>query len=198
MKFAAAIKKSITYLSSDEFKGRDDAETTVASIPTLIKINKGGFLTDNSQEGLILKGKNPETKKSYVIKERAYVSGFMPHAAAPKFVEHVNTFSDKVAFIIYSNPSPAFEKAFMSGPVDELPKVTLTISSLGQTPFKEDTKTFTSLPTKIVNFQKEAVHLNTSEPVDYVQVFDPQYGRKASAPNGLYKAILAGLSKAHK
>jgi hypothetical protein len=117
----------------------------------------------------------------------------MPHAVATKFVEQINTFSDKVAFIIYSNPSPAFEKAFMGGPVDKLPKVTLTISSSGGTPFKEDTKTFTVLPTKIVNFQKEAVHLNTSESVDYVQVFDPQYGRKASAPNDLYKAILAAL-----
>ena len=193
MKFADAIKKSIAYLSSDEFKEREDADTTIASIPTLIKINKGGFLTDNSQEGLVLRGKNPETKKTYVIKERAYVSGFMPHAVATKFVEQINTFSDKVAFIIYSNPSPAFEKAFMGGPVDKLPKVTLTISSSGGTPFKEVTKIFTVLPTKIVNFQKEAVHLNTSESVDYVQVFDPQYGRKASAPNGLYKAILAAL-----
>lgn len=56
MRFAAAQKQTLDYLSSAEFKEREDAQTTVSSLPILKKIVEKGFVTDNSQEGIINSG----------------------------------------------------------------------------------------------------------------------------------------------
>ncbi len=199
MKFADAQKKMLEYLSSDEFKSREDAETTVSSVPILKRIIKSGFLTDNSQEGLITNGFNPDSKRYYHIEERAYVTGFIPHEKALAFVAWMNTYTDKVAFVIDSDPSKAFDTLFFEGDTKLVSSIPVTVSGSSTTKkaitkLEPDTQLTTRLPAKVVDFQKKNVHLNKTEKALYVAVFDPKYGRKAANNQGLYGDILKGLA----
>ncbi len=198
MKFEDAKKRMVKYLTSEEFKTREDAENTQDSVPILIKIIQHGFITDNSQEGSISNGYNLDTKMYYHIEERAYVTGFMKQEKARAFVEWINSYTDKVALIIHSEPSKEFETLFYEGDVKAIPSIPVTIQGSSKTkgaitalhPFS---KLSTILPTKIVDFERKQVHINKSERVEYVQVFDPKYGRKATSKQGLYADILKGL-----
>ena len=105
MKFDEAIKHSIDYLNSSEFRNREDAQTTIKSIPLIIKINSMGFLTDNSQEGLILKGYNPDSKNYYEIKERAYISGFMKKENGLELINWINMNTEMTAFEVLNEPT---------------------------------------------------------------------------------------------
>ena len=199
MKFADAQKKMIEYLSSDEFTSREDAETTVSSVPILKRIVRGGFLTDNSQEGLIMNGFNPDSKRYYHIEERAYVTGFLKSEKALALVAWINSYTDKVAFVIDSDPSKAYDTLFFEGDTKLVPSIPVTVEGSSPTKGKitklEPATTLTTrLPEKVVEFQKKNVHINKAEKVFYVAVFDPKYGRKAAGVGGLYADILKGLA----
>lgn len=198
MKFIDAQKRMITYLSSDEFKIREDADDTQGSIPILKKIIQKGYITDNSQEGSIINGYNPDSKHYYHIEERAYVTGFMKQEKARQFVDWINTYTDKVAIIIHNEPSKEFETLFYEGDVKAIPSIPVTVSGSSKTKIKikdlyPHSKLITILPTKTIDFERKQVHINKSESIEYVQVFDPKYGRKAAGTNGLYGDIIKGL-----
>lgn len=199
MKFEDAQKKMIAYLSSDEFKTREDAESTLKSIPILKKIIQKGFITDNSQEGLILDGQNPDTKRQYHIEERAQVTGFLKTEVAYKFVTWLNTQTDKVAQIIEEESSKEFETLFQEGDTKLVPSIPVTVSgsATAKNKIKEldpDTTLPSRLPSSVVQFQKKNVSLNKSEKVLQIATFDPKQGRNASGPNGLQSDILKGLA----
>ena len=101
MKYSKAIHKMIKYLDSDEFSNRNDAKNTIKSIPILKNINKKGYLTTDSQEGILSSGKHYITGKNFKMKERAYIIGFIKTQDAIKYSENLNKNSDKVAMIIY-------------------------------------------------------------------------------------------------
>ena len=198
MKFAEAQRKMIQYLASPEFKSREDAETTLKSVPLLQMIIKQGYITDNSQEGLILTGFNPDTNRHYRIEERAYITGFMKEARGRKFVEWLNTYTDKVSFIIHSEPSKQFEKLFYEGDRQAIPSVPVTVSGSSETkqPIKilyPDTKLITIFPSSLMDATRKQAHINKAEHVVYICCFDPKYGRKASGPKGLYTDCMKGL-----
>jgi len=177
MKFKEVQKNIISYLSSEEFKSREDAQTTNTDL--LIEINKLGFITENSQEGVIQKGYNKETKLSYEIHERAYVTGFMLKDKALDFVNKINN-SNKVAFIV----SECSDEKY----------IYVSISKNSKTnEFKGDTKLYTSLSSEIINAIKKDMKLNKSENIEFICCFDPVYGRKASSKYGLYKTIIDSL-----
>lgn len=186
MKFSDARQRMIKYLQSEDFTSREDAQTT--NTDNLIQINKKGFLTENSQEGILHSGFNKDTQKYFLIKERAYVTGFMKNSEVEEFVNRINNTTDKVAFSII--PSVKEESSF----------ITVTVSAsaeskakLKTTPLTPATKLFTSLPDEVLKSIKKSVHINQTEAVSLVAVFDPVYGRKATSVKGVFKDILNHL-----
>ena len=112
MKFADAQRKMIEYLRSEDFKGREDAQDTIDSTYILEQIINGGIITTQSQEGSISTGFNPDSKLYYRIEERAFITGFMTLEKAHVCMNYINTYTDKVGFIIRSEPSKEFNKEF--------------------------------------------------------------------------------------
>lgn len=181
MNFNNAKKRMIKYLESDAFKNREDAQTTLKSIKILQKINQLGFITNDSQEGVIETGTisespSPKKRKKYVIKERAYVTGFMKRNQSKEFVDRMNSLTDKIAFIIDINKN-----------TDNY----IAVTTQNNVPF---TKIFLNLNIKTFNFIKSEAYLDKDEEVDCVACIDPVYGRLATSKDGLYKDIIKSLS----
>lgn len=193
MRFSTKQKQTLEYLDSDEFTSREDAEDTLGSRNILKKIIKNGLITDNSQEGLIQVGYNEDSKRYYRIEERAYVTGIMKEAVAYIFVNCINETTDKVAFIIRNDPSKEYKSLYDSNKA--IPSIPVTISGTSKTKNgKMELSGFTKLPLAIPS--KYYIELkDISDKVEGVAVFDPKYGRKALAKDGLYGDILNCLSK---
>jgi len=197
MKFSDAQKKMIEYLRSEEFKGREDAKDTIDSTHILQKIVKGGIITTQSQEGIISTGFNPDSKRYYRIEERAYIIGFMTLEKAHVFINYINTYTDKVGFIIRSEPSKEFDKEFFEGtkPISGIP---VTVSGTSKTNAAIKTLyPFSTLqlvlPSREIDSIKKEAHLNKSDSSVFITILDPVYGRKATNKAGLYNAVLDGL-----
>lgn len=201
MKFQDAQKAMVQYLSSNEFKNREDAKTTLPSIKILQDINRKGLLTTNSQTGEDEKGFNPETKKYYRICERAYIEGFMKRSNGLALIDFLNTTTDKVAFFIYENPDPAFETLYFEGDVKAVPSIPVTVSgssSVGYSHIKKlypDTKMPTTVPKSTADFQRNHVKLNKSEDTHWICIIDPVYGRNALKKDGLFTVVLDALKE---
>jgi len=198
MKFADAQRKMIQYLDSNEFKEREDAQDTLSSVAILQEIIKGGLITTGSQEGLISTGFNPDSKRYYRNEERAHILGFMKLEKAHVCMNYINTYTDKIGFIIRSEPSKEFEKEFFEGDTKTLSSIPVTVSgtSTSNTVIKTlypDSKLQLVLPSSVVDSDKKHAHLNKSDSSVFVTLIDAVYGRKATAKNGLYKAVLDAL-----
>ena len=198
MKFADAQDKMIEYLNSKEFKEREDAEDTQSSVAILNEIIKGGIITTGSQEGIISTGFNPDSKLYYRIEERAFITGFMKLELAHVSMNYINTYTDKVGFIVRSEPSKEFDKEFFEGDTKALSSIPVTVSGTSKTntlikvlhPYS---RLQLVLPLSIIDSQKKEAHLNKSDSCVFVTVFDPVYGRKATNKAGLYKAVVDAL-----
>ncbi len=191
MKFKDAQKFVIEYLDSDSFKNREDVQTTIRAVPLLKTINSKGFITQDSQQGINSSGYNSSSELYYSIKERAYVNGFMKRKNAEEFISWMNTYTDKIAFIIYQ----------VDNNIDfsVLPFIPVTVSATGNnknelTHFVQKTRIRTVLPENDIKFLKKMSKLNLTEPIEYISVIDPVYGRKATSKNGLLSNITDGLS----
>ncbi len=192
MRFATKQKQTLAYLDSDEFRSREDADSTLGSINILKKIIQKGLVTDNSQEGLIITGYNPDSKRYYRIEERAYVTGIMKEADAYKFVARINETTDKVAFIVRNDSSKEYKALFDSN--KPIPSIPVTVSGTSTTKDgKKSMSAFTKLPLAIPTQYLTEVK-GITDKVEEVAVFDPQYGRKATSKKGLYQDILNALS----
>lgn len=198
MKFADAQKKMIEYLDSKEFKEREDAEDTLGSIPILQRLIKYGLITTGSQEGSISTGYNPSSKRYYRIEERAFIIGFMKSEKAYECMNHINTYTDKIGFIVRSEPSKEFEKEFYEGDVKGLSNIPVTVSGISKTdrPIKvlyPDSRLQAVMPSSSLDKDKKSANLSKSEDTVFVTIIDPVYGRKAASKDGLYRVVLDAL-----
>ena len=73
----------------------------VAHIPQLVRINKLGMITINSQAGNVRYSKSLRTGKQATIAERAYCYSFVPADAADKILRWMWTHTDKYAVKVY-------------------------------------------------------------------------------------------------
>ena len=195
LSFADAQEWLIQHLNSPAFKKRENAEDTISSIPLLQKIVKEGMITQNSQEGTISSGYNKITKIFYKEKQRAYLSGFMKPKESFKFVDWINTYTDKVAFVT----------AVVSIDVDDdlrntTTPIAVTVSTGSNTKLPEnpnDYKKFSVMPQffdeETFESIKRGSNIRNDVNVYFVNVFDPKYGRLASSKDGLYADVLKGL-----
>jgi hypothetical protein len=201
MKFDEAKKSMVKYLKSEEFADREDAKTTLPAMKVLQEINKHGYITTNSQIGDDYNGFNPETKNYYRIRERAYLEGFMKKSKALELIEEINSKTDKVAYFMYANPDPEFEKLYFKSSSKEFPKIGVTISGTSKKSVEDIKKygifTFLStvLPLSTFHFYLKQAKINKTENVVWVSIYDPVYGRNALGKNGLFKVVLEALQK---
>jgi hypothetical protein len=191
MKFKEAQKASIDYLQGSDFKSREDAITTIPSIPLLVNINRNGFITNNSQEGVREVGFNSKTY--YEIVERAYVSGFMKRNIGRELIQWINTNTDKLAIETFTDIS---DKSWVSHPsiVVTKDRVSKTKAGLSTVPFNGVTICPYVLPKSALQQELMLSKISKTEDVIWIHIIDMKYGRLASnVKDGLYRDILAGL-----
>jgi len=195
LSFADAQEWLIKHLDSPAFKKREDAEDTISSIPLLQKIVKKGMITQNSQEGTISSGFSKITKLYYKEKQRAYLSGFMKPKESFKFVDWINTYTDKVAFVTavvsidvdddLRNTTTPIAVTVETGSTTKLPNNPTDYTKFSVMPQFIDEETFHSI--------KRSSNIKSDIDVYFVNVFDPKYGRLARSKDGLYADVLKGL-----
>ena len=200
MRFSTKQKQVIEYLKSDSFKQREDAQSSQGSVPLFIEMIQEGLITTGSQEGIILKGQNPTTKTFYLIKERAFVDGFMRKKKAQAFVQKFNEQTDKIAFIVYRNPTPDFLKIWESDDLyKDIPKIVVTITGSSKKSLAdiEDDKMHdaTRIPLVVPDTWDYEGLQDISDDVEVVVIIDPKYGRHAAGNHGLHHDIIKILKK---
>jgi hypothetical protein len=198
MKFINAQTKMIKYLKSLDFSNRSDTQDTIISLPILEKIITNGFISDGSQEGIHNRGYNTETKRYYKIKERAFLTGFMKRAKARKFVERINTETNKIAFIVQIDPSEAFDKLFYEGDPNAVSSIPVTVENSASIKSKikslyPHSQIKLVLPKSTFNCMKKSANLKKICAIEYIACIDPVYCRRANSVNGLYKDVLKTL-----
>jgi hypothetical protein len=86
MKFADAQRAAVAFLQSPAFQTRvhEEDPRMTDHLPQLLAMNNAGFLTQNSQPGMLQTGQHYKDGRMFESHERAFVTGFMqqPHAAA--------------------------------------------------------------------------------------------------------------------
>ena len=195
LSFSEAQEWLIKHLDSAAFKKRENAEDTISSIPILQKIVKEGMITENSQEGTVSSGFNKITKVYYKEKQRAYLSGFMKPKESFEFVDWINIYTDKVAFIVAVIPedidehirrsTSAIAVTVETGSKTKLPNNPTDYKKISIMPQFIDEETFESI--------KRSSNIKSDIDVYFVTVFDPKYGRLASSKDGLYADVLKAL-----
>ena len=191
--FASKQQTTIAYLESPAFAAREDAQSSLVSIPLFILMIRNGFITEGSQEGLIKSGYNETTEYFYEIQERAYVTGIMKKPHAKIFVENINVNTDKVAFISRVDPTKYFDDLFQK---ESQPSVATSKEKSAKTQEILASKKFFSTGHLQLVFPLLSSELDKKEfdeEVEIVQVFDPVYGRNASYLGGLYRDILNNI-----
>lgn len=147
---------------------------TIKSLKYLIKINKLGFITFDSQEGLY--------NKKYDIDERAYVIGFMPKKQAIEFNKNFNIKSDKICLIIQTYDgidAKAIESQY-DVPVTRQGSQVHTHHSL-------------IYPKDLVKQERKQFGISSKMNMLIVLCIDPKWHRKAASENGLYNDIINSL-----
>lgn len=196
MKFTDAQTAMIEYLKSPEFKKLEDTKDTLPSLDYLIQINKKGYITTASQEGLCKKGYNLETKNYWIIKERASISGYMKEKEAQVFMDWINMNTDKIAFGTYpaNITEDEFDKSFRNHLICVTQEAgAKTKAALEKSPLYAFSKLPQMLTKNDIDIDKKRAKLNKSENVVWVNCIDPTYCRKATSIKGLYKDVLEGL-----
>jgi len=195
LSFSDAQEWLIKHLDSAAFKKRENASNTISSIPILQKIVKEGMITQNSQEGTISKGVNKFNNTFYKEKQRAYLSGFLLHKDSFKFVDWINTYTDKVAFVTAIIPDDIDNEIRRT-----TTPIAVTVGTSSKTKLPENPTNYTidsiipqSFDEETFYSIKRSSNIKDDVHVDFVNVFDPKYGRLASSKDGLYADVLKGL-----
>lgn len=145
--------------------GAEYSQVSYKCFAQLADINRLGFVTIDSQEGL--------------RDERAYVTGFVQPGRAERFVERLNVSGDMVALVLRPNAR-------------YVPDTNIAVTRQKQT-------AVTKIPllnskADINGLQKEA-GIAKSQKVLLVDCFDPKWGRKAYATDGVFAAVISALHR---
>jgi hypothetical protein len=175
-RFNNLIDKNIAYLKSEEFKIREDSFTTKYLLKNLIKINKLGILTIDSQIGV-------KTKiKDVIINERSYIIGFMLKDKSIELKKNF-TLTDKIMMIL---PIISIDKL----PIEN--DIPLTVEqNLLTKEITIITHMSIGIPKKQLIFELEQYGLDKLDinDINMVLIFDPVWNRKANNKNGLFSFI---------
>lgn len=186
MKFAEALQTSIKTLTSKEFQKRveEEDEKMLKHLPLLQKINQHKFLTVNSQGGHKESGRSALDGKPYEISERAYLMGFMLEKDAEEFLKQMNIMTDKSAIF-----TPFCEDTLYLPSSLDIP---VTLTKKGKQ-ISVNTHLSSALPLSAWESFRKQAHINKSEPIVFVQCWDPKWNRNASGKSGLFTDVVKCL-----
>ena len=208
LSFDLAKEAMAIHLQSPVFSERENAGNTMGSLDELTAINRNGFITTNSQEGVISQGFNEESKRFWKIKERGYLMGFMRLSQGGKFINWINSNTDKIAFLTALVNDEDFEAAFTrrdaykgSAPLESFfPSIAVTLQGSSETSFEDIVNLFAFSHAPLITTQssldseKMDARLKKEEEVILVTLIDPIYGRLCKSPEGLYADVMKGLA----
>lgn len=187
---------------------------TKKQLNLLIKINKQGLITIDSQDGIIKQGKLPTNIKLWIslmkkyknprkkyndkfrkginLIQRAYLLGLLDKNLAEELVYHLNK-TDKIAII---NKIPVTYQVGISGHTQKIKHNRLPIysalmcqSSITPEMIKEELE-YAGIPNEIINkYSKKLKNLVM------IKFIDPKPGRSATSKNGLFTTIYKELLK---
>ncbi len=142
----------------------------------LADINRHGMRTIDSQSG------ERSTYAGHVLRERAYVNGFMLRDQAYTFVDAINS----------TTPFVAFQVMRVQREPRRVPRIAVSVD--GDMPF---TRTPQVLAASSWDQLKKEADLAAVRPAQLalVAVFDPTYCRKAYGERGLFRSVAAILSR---
>lgn len=207
LSFDLAKEAMAIHLQSPMFSKKENTGNTIGSLDELTTINRNGFITTNSQEGVIDQGFNKETKRFWKTKERGCLVGLMRLSRGGKFIKWINSNTDKIAFLTDIVNNEDFEAHFTrkaahtgSAPLESFfPSIVVTLEGTSETSV-EDVNLFaySHLPLirdqRSLDSEKEEVRLKKEEDVILITLIDPTYGRLCKSPEGLYADVIKGLA----
>ena len=191
--FEDAQEAMATYVCSNEFISREDSK--YASTDFLAQINRMGFITLGSQEGIRAQGFNDKTNIFWKNNERGYLSGFMKSTRAKKFIEWFNINTNKIAF----------KKLILAIDVYYNKKCNSEIDGIIVTTDGGSKKSYDDIIChnfSCINFyipdlwfddEKQKARISADQDVIMVELIDPEYGRLCKEPGGLYGDVIKGL-----
>ena len=208
LSFNLAKEAMAIHLQSPNFSERENAGNTIGSLDELTAVNRNGLITINSQEGGISQGFNEETKRFWKIKERGYLTGFMRLSRGGKFINWINSNTDKIAFLTSIVSDEDFEATFTrrdayrgSAPLESFfPSIAVTLQGSSETSFEDIVNLFSFSHVPLITTQssldseKENARLKKEEEVILITLIDPIYGRLCKSPEGLYADVMKGLA----
>ena len=208
LSFDLAKEAMAIHLQSPVFSERENAGNTIGSLDELTTVNRNGLITINSQEGVISQGFNEETKRFWKMKERGYLTGFMRLSRGGKFINWINSNTDKIAFLTAIVSDEDFEAAFTrrsayrgSAPLESFfPSIAVTLEGGSETSFEDIVNLFSFSHVPLITTQssldseKENARLKKEEEVILITLIDPIYGRLCKSPEGLYADVMKGLA----
>jgi hypothetical protein len=125
-----------------------------------------------------------------------------------KFINWINSNTDKIAFLTAIVNDEDFEAAFTrrsayrgSAPLESFfPSIAVTIQGCSETSFEDIVNLFSFSHAPLITTQssldseKEGARLKKEEEVILVTLIDPIYGRLCKSPEGLYADVMKGLA----
>jgi hypothetical protein len=208
LSFDLAKEAMAIHLQSPVFSEKENAGNTIGSLDELTTINRNGLITINSQEGVISQGFNEESKRFWKIKERGYLTGFMRLSRGGKFINWINSNTDKIAFLTSIVNYEDFEATFTrrdayrgSAPLESFfPSIAVTLQGSSETSFEDIVNLFSFSHVPLITTQssldseKKEARLKKEEEVILITLIDPIYGRLCKSPEGLYADVMKGLA----
>ena len=167
------------------------------SKPYLEKILEFNIIIYDYQMGLIKR----EMRNSlfYESKERSFLKCCMKHKDAIKFVNWMNSYTDKISYCIHGDKSEEFDKEYYEGDITRASSIVVSIEGLSIYPNIEEFIPLLKVPLVLtqetLDYEKTRAHLQPHEDVTFIMCIDPVYGRSAIDNNGLYGDILKGLDR---
>lgn len=169
MKFKDALQKTFSQFNSPEFIKTIKNKSIIPYLPLLQQITSYGFLPVEYQAGIA-------RKEQTVIRERAYLTGFMTERQAESFITNMSVYTDKVAIVV------SIVKHV------DLCEIPLTLKISGKN-IEITNRVFTQMFEDDYKGYCEELQISIKEPLVYLFCWDPLWDRNASSPEGLFTQL---------
>jgi hypothetical protein len=184
-KWKKVCNNMAAFLNSSKFiKPEMEDENMIKCVPLLQKINKLGFLTENSQRGSITQNPN----KTITI-ERAYLNGLMPLEQAKIFIKKFNISGNQIAYYM---PIFHMNKKQEQTVIDLMMPVTITLNRKNKLK-QVDSRQPTTFPHYVSEGILKAIHLSPqlykNLNIVHIICIDPVWKRIAESKNGLFTNV---------
>ena len=206
--FDEAKEAMAAMLISPEFAERGNSRNTIRSLEELRAINRNGLITTSSQEGVNKEEFYEATKLFIKSKERGYLTGFMRLSRGGKFMDWINSNTDKIAFRNATLSEADFDAHITRFQAHTgsaswssfVPSIVVTLENSSEISFENIVSLYPYSRATLIGTQsqfdsgKRAARIAEEEEVIEITLIDPVYGRRCTSPEGLYADVMKGLA----